>query len=228
MHCNNRILARLSQNERGAVLAECERVWLEPNFRLVSTEEPPRYAYFPEGGLISVIVRPADNHQCHVGIYGAEGCGSFASILGAPTSPYDEIVQIGGSAHRITVARLLVWMRELPSFRLLLLRSCNAFMLQVCETARCNVNGLVERRLARWLLMFYNRVGASKIEMTHGRLATIMGVRRAGVTEAIHVLEGRHLIRAERGVINILAPIELASFAGDYWEQPLQEHNHLT
>lgn len=226
MHCNNRILARLGQNEQGAFLAECERVWLEPNFRLISTDEPPKHTYFPEGGVISVIIRPAPNHQCHIGIYGVEGCGSFASILGAPTSPYDEIVQIGGSAHRIATARLDVWTQELPAFRKLLLCSCNAFMLQVCETARCNANGHVERRLARWLLMVYDRVGASRIEMTHGRLAEIMGVRRAGVTEAVHVLEGMHLIRAERGMINILAPKELASFAGDYCEQPLQEYSH--
>jgi CRP-like cAMP-binding protein len=227
MHCNNTILASLGQNERGAFLAECEHVWLEPNLRLVSTEEPPGYAYFPEAGIISVIVRPEEYRQCHIGIYGAEGCGSFASILGAPTSPYDEIVQIGGSAHRISVARLLSWMQNLPDFRKVLLRFCHAFMLQICETARCNTNGFIERRLARWLLMLYDRVSASRIEMTHGRLAEVIGVRRAGVTEAIHILEERRLIRAERGMINILAPKELASFAGDYYGQPEQECRRL-
>jgi hypothetical protein len=67
--------------------------------------------------------------------------------------------------------------------------------------------------------MLQNRVGASRIEMTHGRLAEVIGVRRAGVTEAIHILEDKHLIRADRGTINILAPIELASFVGDFYER---------
>ena len=71
----------------------------------------------------------------------------------------------------------------------------------------------METRLARWLLMCHDRVDGDDIQITHDFLSMMLGVRRAGVTTTIHILEGNGLIRAKRGVITVLDRDKLEELA---------------
>ena len=57
--------------------------------------------------------------------------------------------------------------------------------------------------MARWLLMAHDRLGSDKLSIIHEAVSTLLGVRRPGVTVALHILEGEHKIRATRGMIRI-------------------------
>jgi CRP-like cAMP-binding protein len=89
---------------------------------------------------------------------------------------------------------------ERPSLHRLLLRYAQALNVQTSVTAFANANHTLEMRLARWLLMCHDRLDGDDIEITHEFMAMMLGVRRAGVTTSLHILEGNRLIRSTRGL----------------------------
>jgi hypothetical protein len=77
-------------------------------------------------------------------------------------------------------------------------------MVQGSQTALVNGRGTVNERLARWLLMWDDRIQPETLSVTHEFLALLLGVRRPGVTVALHELEGKSLIKSTRGDVRIL------------------------
>jgi CRP-like cAMP-binding protein len=99
--------------------------------------------------------------------------------------------------------------------------------VQTSGTAFANAEHTVEARLARWLLMCHDRLDGDDIPITHEFLSMMLGVRRAGVTTATHVLEGNGLIRAKRGVITILDREKLEGLADNAYGLPEAEYARL-
>src|SRR5215207_9787454 len=90
-----------------------------------------------------------------------------------------------------------------------------AFMIQVGQTALANGCHTLEQRLARWLLMCHDRVDGDEVFTTHEFLSLMLGVRRAGVTDALKILEERGLISTKRGRVTVLDRMGLDGVAGD-------------
>jgi CRP-like cAMP-binding protein len=105
--------------------------------------------------------------------------------------------------------------QERQAINTLLLRYVHCFMTQLGRTIMSNLTDAVEKRLARWLLMNHDRLEGDRINLTHNQLAVMLGVRRATVTDALHVLEGAGLIRSTRGLIDVLDRGQLRAFAGE-------------
>jgi CRP-like cAMP-binding protein len=108
-----------------------------------------------------------------------------------------------------------------------LLRYSQAFMIQTSQTAVSNARATIEERLARWLLMAHDRTPDDNLALTHEFLALMMGSGRPGVTEAVHALAGKGLIRGERGNIVVLDRPGLIERAGAYYGVPEQEYARL-
>ncbi|MFP3547480.1 helix-turn-helix domain-containing protein [Rhizobium sp. SIMBA_035] len=85
---------------------------------------------------------------------------------------------------------------------------------QTSYTALSNAVHHVDTRLARWILMIDDRVDGNRIDVTHEFLAVMLAVRRSGVTNALHVLEGEHLIFSDRGLVTVRNRAALEVFAG--------------
>jgi CRP-like cAMP-binding protein len=88
----------------------------------------------------------------------------------------------------------------------------------VSQNAACNRLHHLEGRLARWLLLVYDRVGSNELPLTHEFMAQMLGVRRAGLTEAANSLQQAGLIRYTRGKVTILNREELEAASCECYE----------
>jgi CRP-like cAMP-binding protein len=109
----------------------------------------------------------------------------------------------------------------------LLLRYVQVFMVQTAHTAICNARGRLDARLARWLLMAHDRVRDETLPLTHEFLSLMLGVRRAGVTEALHSLESQRLIYTGMRKVTIRNRKGLERVAGTSYGMPEAEFRRL-
>ena len=202
-----------SRNQLLAVLPDADRDLLRPHLEFVGLdvhqvlEEPgdlTSHLYFIESGLVSIVGIAKPNHRIEVGMIGYEGVTGFGVVLGNDRSPNELLVQSAGSALRISTPALRKIMASSQSFTSTLLNYVHTFMVQGSQTALANGRGRLDQRLARWLLMWHDRIQSDEFPTTHEFLALLLGVRRAGVTVALHELEGRGLIRSLRGRVRIV------------------------
>lgn len=185
------------------------------------------WVIFPDSGIVSVVSNGSGERQLEVGLFGREGMGPAALVLGGDRSPFLMYVQVPGHGHRMKAQDLTRAMAEFPEFRENLLRFTQAFMAQVAQTASSNGCCTIEQRLARWLLLVHDRSDGDEVVLTHEFLSIMLGVRRTGVTLAIHVLEGERMICARRGSITILDRDRLAELAGPSYGLAEAEYERL-
>jgi len=142
-------------------------------------------------------------------------------------SPHATYVQVAGEGQRIGAARLRTAMAASGAMRALFLKYVQTFTIQTAHTAIANGRANIDERLSRWLLMAQDRIGGRELPLTHEFLAVMLGVRRAGVTEALSVLEGAKSIRAVRGQITVLDRKRLQERARDSYGVPEAEYLRL-
>lgn len=187
-----------------------------------------RNVYFIEQGLASVItIGGGERRQTEVGVIGFEGVTGVAAILGADRSPHETLIQIAGKGLCITAERLRVLMTRSRSLSQALYRYTHAFHIQCGQTLLANTLGSVEERLARWLLMSQDRLEQNEIALTHEFLALMLGVRRPGVTIALHRLEDLGLVRSKRGATEIIDREGLRKYAKGLYGVPEAEYERL-
>jgi CRP-like cAMP-binding protein len=137
------------------------------------------------------------------------------------------LVQIPGHAMRLTVPVLLGEFKRAGALHDLLLRYTQGLLLQTSQVAVCNAKHLVSERLARWLLMSQDRCVCEDLPFTHEFLSLMLGVRRAGVTEAALILQAEELIRYKRGQIKIIDRQGLEEHACDCYQIVKEEFDLL-
>ncbi|HWE98898.1 MAG TPA: Crp/Fnr family transcriptional regulator [Caulobacteraceae bacterium] len=175
--------------------------------------DPITQVVFPDSGFVSVIASGRQDRRIEAGFIGFEGMTGLALVLGDDRSPHEAFVQVAGTGHCVSADDLRELMRTHPSMREVFLRYTLAFMIQAQSTVLANGRARIEERLARWLLMAHDRMERPELPLTHELLSIMLGVRRPGVTDALHRLEGYRAIRARRGVITILDRDQLTEIA---------------
>ena len=98
---------------------------------------------------------------------------------------------------------------------------------QAAHTAISNARSKLDKRLARWLLMAHDRIGDNRLPMTNEFFSLMLGVRRAGVTEAVHALESPGLIKRTRGQIVVRDRKGIEQRAGASYGVPEAEYRRL-
>lgn len=163
--------------------------------------------------MASLVALAGDGDGVEVGLIGRDSMVGMPLVLGTATSPVRVIVQGAGSAMRMSVAVFLAELKRDAALRRLLERCVFVSMSTAMQIAVCNKAHLLSARLARWLLMVRDRLGRNEFPLTQEFLAQMLGVRRAGVTEAASALQERKLISYVRGRIRILDVDGLSSAA---------------
>lgn len=223
----NRLLALLPENEFRSVRTVLEPVDLARGFVIVEAGRPIDYVYFLESGIGSVVTVSADGQQAEAGMFGREGFSPTPAGVGGTISIHEVLMQVAGNGYRMPIGKVAETLAQNPVFANLLARFIQAFSSQISYTALCNIAYQVDERLARWLLMGHDRVDGDEINLTHDFISLMLGVRRPSVTTALHVLEGKKLIRAERGRITIRDRKGMQEFAGHAYGEPEEEYRRL-
>lgn len=221
----NRLLAALSPQDFVRLQPNLTRRSVGLGETLISAGEPITSIYFPGTGLASFVSDTCV--QTEVGIVGREGFVGTSIVLGIEQSPLRANGQIAGDGYTIPTPALLDAMEQSPSLRSVMARYTHVFMMQAASTIYANAHFTIEQRLARWLLMCRDRVDSDDLLLTHEFLATMLCVRRPGVTVATHVLEGIGAIRAKRGQIAIRDRAKLVDIAGDSYGLAEAEYERL-
>jgi PAS domain S-box-containing protein len=201
----NSLLAKLPRDHYQQLLASLEPVTLTFGEVLYEPGQPIRQVYFPGSSLVSLLITLAEPHQSMaVGLVGREGMVGIPLVLGVDNSIFRAIVQGNGTAMRMETARFRQEFLQSAPLQRELYRYTHALRAQVAQIAACNHYHRVEARLARWLLMTFDRARSNKMYLTHEFLADMLGAQRAGVTRAASTLQERKLIRYSRGHLHIL------------------------
>jgi CRP-like cAMP-binding protein len=165
--------------------------------------EPILFAYFINSGLASVLSVLSDGKSVEVGLTGKEGFVGLPLIVGLKSSPTRVVIQIEGSAFRISAAVLIELLGQCSTLEKRLQRYVQLLAMQATQVAACNRVHEVDERLARWLLMSQDRIGSSSVPLTQEFLAHMLGTRRSSVTVAAGVLQKAGLITYKRGHVKI-------------------------
>jgi CRP-like cAMP-binding protein len=222
----NRLLAALLPADLGLLRPHLKSVVLELRMVLEEPNQGIESVYFIDEGIVSVVA-VSGKEQIEVGLIGREGMTGTTIVLGDHRSPHSTYMQVAGAGQSIAAEQLCNVMHASESLRGVVLRFVQVFMIQTAHTAIANGRAKLDERLARWILMAHDRVEQTRLPLTHEFLALMLGVRRAGVTEALHMLEGKKLIRASRGQIEVLNRRELEQRAGSAYGVPEAEYRRL-
>lgn len=215
---SNRILLSLPDSEYRAIRPALEFLDLPHHLSLYEPNRKIEFVYFPNRGLVSLVIVMEDGKTVEVAVLGKEGVAGIPSVFGLSRSLVREVVQIAGDGFRVKVGTFRRILGGAPVLRSLLGRYSVVLGMQISQTAACNRLHDIERRLARWLLMAQDRVDAGHVAITHDFLATMLGTDRPSVTLAASRLQSKEIIEYRRGSVEILNRKELESSACECYQ----------
>jgi CRP-like cAMP-binding protein len=200
----NALLATATEADRRRLVPHLSVAHLFEKDVLEDPSRPLEYVYFLEDGLAMLCAVARGANPVGLALIGPEGMTGLSLLLGTEAPLFQCVVKRHGPALRLPAATLRQILAEEPGLHRHLLGAVRALSVQIADTAVFNGRCTVLQRLARWLLLAHERVGGDEICLTHEDLALLLGVRRASVTVALHVLEVEALIASRRASITIL------------------------
>ena len=169
--------------------------------------EPGRavdHVYFPTTSIVSLLHHLENGDSADVAVVGGEGIVGISAFMGGNSTPSQSVVRSSGHAFRLPVVTLAPAFAQGGPVTQLLLRYTQALMTQMVQTAACNRHHTVDQQLCRLLLLSLDRLQVHELWMTQELIASMLGVRREGVTVAALALQKAGLIRYSRGHITVL------------------------
>jgi len=202
-----------NQNHLLAALPGAEFDRLSPHLELVSMPlgeilyEPGgqmQHAYFPTTAIVSLHYVMESGASAETAGVGNEGVVGISLFMGGDSTPSSAVVQTAGHGYRLESRLLKQEFNRGGLLQRLLLRYTQALITQMSQTAACNRHHSVEQQLCRWLLLTLDRIPSHELIMTQELVASMLGVRREGITETAGMLQRAGVIRYRRGHIAVL------------------------
>jgi CRP-like cAMP-binding protein len=163
-----------------------------------------RHIYFPVDSIVSLLYVLNNGASAEIAVVGNEGAVGVSLFMGGETTPSRAVVQSAGSAYRLSRARLKEEFNRHGQLLHVLLRYTQSLITQMAQTAVCNRHHALDQQLCRWLLLSLDRLDSNELRVTQELIASMIGVRREGVTEAAGRLQKLGVIRYSRGKITVL------------------------
>ncbi len=224
----NLLLRRLDEADFLRLAPFMERVPLELDAILARAGEEIETVCFPEGAVAAFLDVLKDGRRLTVGLVGREGFVGWPMLMGDDRWPYEVTIRAEAStALRLEARHLRTAVERSPALQNLLLRYTSTFMAQMGRTIVSNLIHSVERRTARWILLYQDRVSGDQIALTHEELGIMLGVRRASITHALHYLEGEGAIASLRGRVVVRDRARLEALAEETYGYSEAEYQRL-
>jgi CRP-like cAMP-binding protein len=221
------LLGSLSDSDFELLRPNLERVELSYRLELYGANHSIPFVYFLETGVGSLVNTMRNGDASEVGTIGNEGMVGLPIVLADRQAPTSVYVQVPGVGLRMTAEAFDRALSQSASLRVAMDHYAHAFFNQVAQTAACNHHHSLDQRCARWLLMTYDRMDSDEFLLTHEFLAMMLGVRRAGVTEAAGVLQRSRLIRYSHGRVTVLDVEGLRKCACECYEIVRRDFDRL-
>lgn len=200
----NHLLAALPTEEFERLREHLELVPMPLGEILYEPGEQMRHAYFPTTAIVSLHYVMESGASAETAGVGNEGVVGVSLFMGGDSTPSSAVVQTAGHGYRLESRWLKQEFARAGIMQRLLLRYTQALITQMTQTAACNRHHSIEQQLCRWLLLTLDRVTTSELIMTQELVASMLGVRREGITEAAGNLQRAGVIRYRRGHIAVL------------------------
>ncbi|MEZ2223470.1 Crp/Fnr family transcriptional regulator [Rhizobium sp. RCC_161_2] len=220
------MLRRLPEETFDYVARHLKLVDLPVRRPLVRSREPIEHVCFLESGIASMVAESVDGRSVEIRHIGFEGVAGYPVILGVDQTPNKTFMQVPGRGFQISTEDFLPILDHQET-RILMLNYVHTCEMQLAHTALAAAKFTMHQRLARWLLMCHDRIEGNSLPLTHEFLGLMLGVRRSGVTNELHILEGMHAIKSTRGNIRILNRDLLVEIAGGSYGIPEEEYQRL-
>ncbi|MBN8437853.1 MAG: Crp/Fnr family transcriptional regulator [Candidatus Accumulibacter sp.] len=201
---HNHLLAALPEAEWARWSPQLEAVDMPAGSVLHGSGARLTHAYFPTTVIVSLQSLMNDGASVEIAVVGREGFVGTSLLMGGETMPSCAVVRGAGQVFRIKSTLMIQeFNRAGPTFHLLL-RYTQALLTQIAQTAVCNRHHSLDQQLCRWLLSSMDRLSSKEIVMTQELIASMLGVRREGITAAAGHLQQAGLIEYRRGHITVL------------------------
>ena len=200
----NHLLAALPRTEFEALVVHLDLVPMPLGEILYSPGEKLLHAYFPTTAIVSLHYVTESGASAETAGVGNEGVVGIPLFMGGDSTPSSAVVQTAGHAYRLEGRLLKQEFNRAGVMQHLLLRYTQSLITQMMQTAACNRHHSIEQQLCRWLLLTLDRMPTNELIMTQELIASMLGVRREGITEAAGKLQHAGFISYRRGHIAVL------------------------
>lgn len=223
----NHLLAALDTIEIDRFLPHLELVAMPLGKMLYEPGEQLQNAYFPTTSIVSLHYVMESGASAEAAGVGNEGVVGVSLFMGGNTTPSYAVVQTAGHAYRMERSVIKDAFNRGGLFQRLLLRYTQALITQTMQSAVCNRHHSIEQQLSRWLLLTLDRLPSNELVMTQELVASMLGVRREGITEAAGKLQHAGFISYRRGHITVLDRAGLESRACECYSVVKKELQRL-
>ena len=223
----NKLLNILPESDYGQIAQDLEFLKLSRGTVVAHAGQPIDYIYFLTSGIGSIIASTPEGNRAEAGIFGSDGYVPTSAVASTENSPHEVVILLDSEAYRMDYGRFRGWMDQNRNFSKVMIRSIEAFSVQLTYTAISNAIHDVTERLARWILMCHDRVPGDEIGLTHEFISLMLSVRRPSVTTSLHILEGNGFIKSERSNIIMRNRPAMEEFARDAYGKPEEEYRRL-
>jgi CRP-like cAMP-binding protein len=200
----NHLLAALPPAEFERLKSHLELIHMPLGDVLCESGGRLSHVYFPTSAIISLHYILENGSSSEVAGVGNEGMLGISLFMGGENTPTWATVQTAGHCYRLKGSLLLQEFNQGGPLQRVLLRYTQALITQISQTAVCNRHHTIEQQLCRWLLLTLDRLNSQELVMTQELIASMLGVRREGITEAAGKLQQAEIIRYRRGHITVL------------------------
>lgn len=223
----NRLLAALPSDLFDRIAPHLEPVAMPLGEAIYESGGVLHHAYFPTTSIVSLHYVMENGASAEIAGVGNEGVVGISLFMGGKTTPSRATVCTGGHGYRLKAHTLVEEFNRAGPLMRLMLRYTQALITQMSQTAVCNRHHSMEQQMCRWLLLTLDRLTSQELIMTQELIATMLGVRREGITETAGALQRAGLISYRRGHITVLNRAGLESRACECYNVVKKEFTRL-